>query len=207
MILGVKTNFFKISQKSRLRLPFKICFIILQFDPITSKDSTSTVTTESNSSSTSNTSQGKVECTATTASTVTVSPTVALTTSGGIASNVAIETEPGKTSNKSETARLHETNKEKSESSSIGSKQVEQPTTQTAVTSNSSTSNDGSKREPDKNPVAAPEPEPPVSPTGSLHSDSGASATGVRNSSLVIFSMPHIQMRVISYRYKTFCMH
>ncbi|KAL9959779.1 hypothetical protein ACROYT_G033134 [Oculina patagonica] len=149
-----------------------------KFDPITNKDSTSTVTTESNSSSTSNTTQGKVECTATTASTVTVSPTVALTTSGGITSNVTIETEPSKTSKESQTARQLETNKEKSESSSIVSKQVEEPKNLTAATNNSSTSNGASKTELNKNPVAAPEPEPPVSPTGSLHSDSGASATG-----------------------------
>ena len=180
---GSKTNFLQIQPETHLDYHWNFVLFIIQFDPITSKESTSTVTTESNSTLTSSASQDKVD-------TVTVSPTVALTTSGGITSNVAIETKPGKTPNESETVRQQETNKEKSESSSIASEQVREQKSRAAANNNSSTSEDASKKEPDKAPVIAPEPEPPVSPTGSLHSDSGASATGVRNSSLVIFIMP-----------------
>lgn len=181
-----KLIFSKFNQQSHIDYHWNFALLI-QFDPITSKESTST---ESTSTSTSSASQDKVNCTATTANTVTVSPTVALTTSGGITSNVAIETKPGKTPNESETVRQQETNKEKSESSSIASEQVREQKSRAAANNNSSTSEDTSKKEPYKTPVVAPEPEPPVSPTGSLHSDSGASATGVRNSSLVIFTMP-----------------
>ncbi|KAJ7336068.1 Ubiquitin carboxyl-terminal hydrolase bap1 [Desmophyllum pertusum] len=58
--------------------------------------------------------------------------------------------------------------------SSIVGEQVEKQTNQAAVTKNSWSSEDTSKQEVDRNP----EPEQPMSPAGSLHSDSGASATG-----------------------------
>lgn len=161
----------------------RTCFI-LQFDPVTSQDSTSTTTctTQSNSCLTSNTSCNKTETTVTTVTAVTVSPTVALTTSGGITSNVAVETDQSKAPNDSaETSRLHETDKERSESSSTVAEQGRGKTSQTAARNNSSISDDTSKRDAGEDHVSAPAaPEPPVSPTGSLHSESGASATGVR---------------------------
>jgi len=153
------------------------CFI-LQFDPVTSQDSTSTATctTQTSSCSTSNTSCDKTQNTLTTATTVTVSPTVALTTSGGITSNIAMDTGPSETLNDSESSNLHETSKERSESSSMVGEQVHGLTSKTSASENSSTSDGASKKEP----AEAPVPEPPLSPTGSLHSESGASATGVR---------------------------
>lgn len=160
----------------------RTCFI-LQFDPVTSQDSTSTTTctTQSSSCLTSNTSSNKTETTVTTVTAVTVSPTVALTTSGGITSNVAVETDQSKAPNDSaETSRLHETNKERSESSTVA-EQGRGKTSQTAARNNSSISDDTSKRDAGEDHVSAPAAlEPPVSPTGSLHSESGASATGVR---------------------------
>ena len=54
--------------------------------------------------------------------------------------------------------------------------QVHGQTSKTSASDNSSTSDGASKKEPTEAPV----PEPPLSPTGSLHSESGASATGVR---------------------------
>ena len=115
-------------------------------------------------------------------SAVAVSPTVALTTSGGITSNVAVETDQSKAPNDStETSRLHETNKERSKSSSTVGEQGQEQTSQTAARKNSSISDDASKKDTGENHVSVPAaPEPPVSPTGSLHSESGASATGVR---------------------------
>ena len=153
---------------------------MLQFDPVTSKASTPTVTTEAGPKS-NDTTQDKTESTAPTAPTVTVTPTVAMTTSGGITANVTIETEPNKTRNDSETSKLHESNKQSSETPTVVSEQVEEKKNQAAVTNDSLTADDASKKQLDKNPGIAPGPEPPVSPTGSLHSDSGASATGVRS--------------------------
>ena len=162
-------------------IPDSFCFI-LQFDPVTSKDSTSTTTytTQSSSCATSNTCS-KTETTLTTVTAVTVSPTVALTTSGGITSNVAIETDKSKAPKDSaETLRLHETNKERSEPSSTVGGQGQEQTSLSAARNNSSISNDVSKKGGGEDHVPAPAPEPPMSPTGSLHSESDASATGVR---------------------------
>ena len=113
---------------------------------------------------------------------MTVSPTVALTTSGGITSNVAMETDLSKTPNDSETSRPQEINKGISESPSIVGEHGREQTSQTAASNNSSISDDASKKDADEDHASAPVPEPPVSPTGSLHSESGASATGVRES-------------------------
>lgn len=114
---------------------------------------------------------------------MTVSPTVALTTSGGITSNVAMETDLSKTPNDSaETSRLHKANKEISESPSTVGEQGQEQTSQTAASNNNSVSDEASRKDADEDHVSVPAPEPPVSPTGSLHSDSGASATGVRES-------------------------
>ena len=79
-----------------------------------------------------------------------------------------------------ETSRLHETNKERSESSSTAGGQGQEQTSLSAVRNNSSISDDVSKKDSGESHVSAPAPERPVSPTGSLHSESGASATGVR---------------------------
>jgi len=152
-----------------------------KFDPATSQDSTSTTTctTESSSCSTTNTSCDKTQSTLTTVTAVTVSPTVALTTSGGITSNVAMETDLSKTPNDSaETSKLHKANKEISESPSTVGEQGQEQTSQTAANNNNSVSDEASRKDADEDHVSAPAPEPPVSPTGSLHSDSGASATG-----------------------------
>ena len=176
----VMTPWFSLRHESIVN---RTCFT-LQFDPVTSQDSTSTTTctTQSSSCLTSNTSSNKTETTVTTVTAVTVSPTVALTTSGGITSNVAMETDQSKAPNDSaETSRLHETTKERSESSSTVAEQGRGKTSQTAARNNSSISDDTSKRDAGEDHVSAPAaPEPPVSPTGSLHSESGASATGVR---------------------------
>jgi len=94
-----------------------------------------------------------------------------------------METDLSKTPNDSaETSRLHKANKEISESPSTVGEQGQEQTSQTAANNNNSVSDEASRKDADEDHVSAPAPEPPVSPTGSLHSDSGASATGVRES-------------------------
>ena len=153
----------------------------MQFDPIACKDLTPVVTTDSSSATTVS---AQTESTVTTASTAAMTPAVALTTSGGVTStpNVTIETQPSKSENGSETLKLQEANSEKMKSSSVT------PTVQsvkevkgTVVDENKSLPPDEmQKMEQNKDPAALPETQPPLSPTGSLHSESGESGTGVR---------------------------
>ena len=92
-----------------------------------------------------------------------------------------METDQSRAPNDSaETSRLHDTNKERSGSSSAVGGQSQEQTSQTAARNSSSISDDVSKKDSGESHVSVPAPERPVSPTGSLHSESGASATGVR---------------------------
>ena len=154
---------------------------LLQFDPInTSKDSTTAVTTDSGSGSTNTPPQDKTETATTTVSTAAIPPAATLTTTVASTANVTMETENRKSSNDSETSGLLEANKEKSESSSAGtSEQTEGKVKETIVENKSTPSDAASKMDQTKEPTVAPEPQPPLSPAGSLHSDSGESGTGV----------------------------
>ena len=151
---------------------------LLQFDPInTSKDSTTAVTTDSGSGSTNTPPQDKTETATTTVSTAAIPPAANLTTTVASTPNVTMETENSKSTNGSETSGLLEANKEKSESSSAGTS--EQTEEKVNVENKSTPSDAASKMDQTKEPTVAPEPQPPLSPAGSLHSDSGESGTGV----------------------------
>lgn len=151
-----------------------------KFDPInTSKDSTTAVTTDSGSGSTNTPPQDKTETATTTVSTAAIPPAATLTTTVASTPNVTMETENSKSTNGSETSGLLEANKEKSESSSAGtSEQTEEKVKETIVENKSTPSDAASKMDQTKEPTVAPEPQPPLSPAGSLHSDSGESGTG-----------------------------
>ena len=154
----------------------------MQFDPSTSKDPSPTVTTVSDSGTTTTTSQDKTKNIVTTASSVTVSPAVALTTPVVSTPNVTIETETKKSSNDTKSSGLPEANNEKSEdSSSAGTTvQVEEKDKETFVDDKDAPTDDSSNINQIKEAPVAAETKPPLSPTGSLHSDSGESGTGVR---------------------------
>lgn len=154
------------------------CFV-MQFDPVTTKDSAPIIANES-ASTANNTTQDNSQ--PTTAAVVTVTPTVAMTTSGGITTNVTMETSSNNASNDSETSKLQEADKGKSETRTGDSEQAkEKKGNRFSATNDSVTPDDTSEKQVDKNPVISPELEPPASPTGSTHSDSGASQTGVRS--------------------------
>ncbi|RMX58718.1 hypothetical protein pdam_00009518 [Pocillopora damicornis] len=147
-----------------------------KFDPITTKDSAPLIANESGSTA-NNTTQDNSQ--PTTAAVVTVTPTVAMTTSGGITTNVTMETSSNNASNGSETSKLQEADKGKSETRTGVSEQAEEKKgNRFSATNDSATPDDTSEKQVDKNPVISPELEPPASPTGSTHSDSGASQTG-----------------------------
>ena len=151
----------------------------MQFDPITTKDSAPLIANESGSTA-NNTTQDNTQ--PTTAAVVTVTPTVAMTTSGGITTNVTMDTLSNNTSNDSETSKLQEADKGKSETRTGVSGQAEEKKgNRFSATNDSATPDDTSEKQVDKNPVISAELEPPASPTGSIHSDSGASQTGVRS--------------------------
>ena len=160
------------------------CFVI-QFDPATRTDSATLTATESGSTekypTQDNTQPATTTTTTTTAAVVTVTPTVAMTTSGGITTNVTIETTPNKTSNDSEISKLREANKGRSEMRTGDNEQAEEKANQSSATNDNSAIDDTSEKQLVTNPVISPELKPPVSPTGSIHSDSGASQTGVRS--------------------------
>ena len=159
------------------------CFV-MQFDPATRTDSATLTATESGSTEkypTQDNTQRATTPTTTTAAVVTVTPTVAMTTSGGITTNVTMETTPNKTSNDSETSKLLESNKGRSETLTGDNEQVEEKANQSSATNDNSAIDDTSEKQLVTNPVISPELKPPVSPTGSIHSDSGASQTGVRS--------------------------
>lgn len=159
------------------------CFV-MQFDPVTTKDSAPIIANESGSTA-NNTTQDNSQ--PTTAAVVTVTPTVAMTTSGGITTNVTMETSSNNASNDSETSKLQEADKGKSETRTGDSEQAKEKkgnrfsANRFSATNDSVTPDDTSEKQVDKNPVISPELEPPASPTGSTHSDSGASQTGVRS--------------------------
>nr|XP_058963055.1 ubiquitin carboxyl-terminal hydrolase BAP1-like [Pocillopora verrucosa] len=147
-----------------------------KFDPVTTKDSAPIIANESGSTA-NNTTQDNSQ--PTTAAVVTVTPTVAMTTSGGITTNVTMETSSNNASNDSETSKLQEADKGKSETRTGDSEQAkEKKGNRFSATNDSVTPDDTSEKQVDKNPVISPELEPPASPTGSTHSDSGASQTG-----------------------------
>ena len=96
--------------------------------------------------------------------------------------NVTIETETKKSSNDTKSSGLPEANNEKSEdSSSAGTTvQVEEKDKETFVDDKDAPTDDSSNINQIKEAPVAAETKPPLSPTGSLHSDSGESGTGVR---------------------------
>lgn len=154
------------------------CFV-MQFDPVTTKDSAPIIANESGSTA-NNTTQDNSQ--PTTAAVMTVTPTVAMTTSGGITTNVTMETSSNNASNDSETSKLQEADKGKPETRTGDSEQAkEKKGNRFSATNDSVTPDDTSEKQVDKNPVISPQLEPPASPTGSTHSDSGASQTGVRS--------------------------
>lgn len=164
--------------KNTLSMIIWSCFV-MQFDPITTKDSAPLIANESGSTA-NNTTQDNTQ--PTTAAVVTVTPTVAMTTSGGITTNVTMDTLSNNTSNDSETSKLQEADKGKSETRTGVSGQAEEKKgNRFSATNDSATPDDTSEKQVDKNPVISAELEPPASPTGSIHSDSGASQTGVRS--------------------------
>ena len=158
----------------------------LQFDPSTSKDLSTAVNTVSDSGTTTTAPQDKTHSIVTTASSVTVSPTVAMTTPVVSTPNVTTETETRKPANDTEGSDLPEANNDKFEgSSSSGTTvQVEEKSKETFVDNKDVATDDSSNVNQITEAPVAPETKPPLSPTGSLHSDSGESVTGV---SLVFF--------------------
>ena len=100
-----------------------------------------------------------------------------------------METENSKSSNDSKPSGQEEANKEKSESSSAGTSEQTEEKVKEAIVENKSTPSDAaSKMDQNKEPTVAPEPLPPLSPAGSLHSDSGESGTGVGGFFFFIFA-------------------
>lgn len=154
--------------------------LLKKFDPSLNKDTAPAVTTESNSTTTNTTTEDKTQNIVTTVSPVTVPSRVTLTTSVVSTPNVIAENVARKTSNDSECSRLQDTNQEKSEKSSSAATAdgVDEKKTKTVVDNNSSPSDNTSKTSQIKDRSAEPEAQPPLSPAGSLHSDSGESETG-----------------------------
>lgn len=154
--------------------------LLKKFDPSLNKDTVPAVTTESNSTTTNTTTEDKTQNIVTTVSPVTVPSRVTLTTSVVSTPNVIAENVARKTSNDSECSRLQDTNQEKSEKSSSAATAdgVDEKKTKTVVDNNSSPSDNTSKTSQIKDRSAEPEAQPPLSPAGSLHSDSGESETG-----------------------------
>ena len=77
---------------------------------------------------------------------------------------------------------MTEGKKVKSESSlTVTTNHSEREMKETVVDNKGALSEETSKMYQDKGPAASSAPQPPLSPTGSLHSDSGESGTGVGN--------------------------
>ncbi|XP_073229835.1 uncharacterized protein [Porites lutea] len=158
-----------------------------KFDPATCKDKTAAVATDSPSHTTDTPAQEKTDSIVTTASTALVTPATAIATTVAMATPCAMTTSvakptsiamttpvgdiPGKPENTSETPKEHG-----DLPAVVTTQQIAEEKNETVAEENKSVPSDESqKMEQGKKPT---EENPPLSPTGSLHSESGESGTG-----------------------------
>ena len=154
-------------------------YILFQFDPSVNKDSNAVATPVSNSSTSITETQNGAANNVTVACSVPVSRPVALTTSAVSTPNASTETESTKSSNNSEEPKQPEVNAAKSGEESASATERVDNQNKEVDESKETQSENASQMTQGKEPLDEPEAGPPLSPTGSLNSESGESGTGV----------------------------
>ena len=156
-----------------------IFFSTFQFDPSVNKDSNAVATPVSNSSTSITETQNSAANNVTAAGSVPVSLPVALTTSAVSTPNASTETESAKSSINSEEPKQPEVNEAKSVEESASATERVDKQSKEVDESKETQSENASQMTQGKEPLDEPEAGPPLSPTGSLNSESGESGTGV----------------------------
>lgn len=152
--------------------------MLKKFDPSVNKDSSAVATPVSNSSTSITETQNGAANNVTAACSVPLQLPVALTTSAVSTPNASMETESTKYSNNSEEPKQPEMNAAKSGEESASATGPVDNQTKEIDESKETQSENASQRTQGKEPLDEPEAGPPLSPTGSLNSESGESGTG-----------------------------